>query len=282
LPEHFSAPAVEVARKFAEPARNVSPMRFPSFLDALRHNGERLAAVAELGLDADVPSCPEWTVADLVAHTGAVHRQKEQIVREGWQEGHPPPVTAPDEGLIDWYREGLAALVDTLAEHDPAETVVTWYPPEQNVGFWYRRMAHETLIHRIDAELAHEVGTGVPADLAGDGVDEILTVMMTGHPEWAEVTDTGSTAHLAATDTGATWGLRLVTFSGTSPSSGVTFEDEPTFVFDVVPGPELVAAGTAEQLLRFLWGRGPADVLTVEGDPGLLDMVRSVAMDVTQ
>jgi hypothetical protein len=53
------------------------------------------------------------------------------------------------------------------------------YPRHQTVGFWIRRMSQETVIHHTDAEL----GTGqpvapVPADLAGDGSDELLKVFV--------------------------------------------------------------------------------------------------------
>lgn len=257
-------------------------MDFSRYLDWLRADGERLAAVAELGLDVDVPSCPGWTVADLVAHTGGVHRNKEQLVREGWRNAQPPQVEAPDDGLVAWYRSGLGDLVDTLAAHDPAEPAATWYPDDQSVGFWYRRMACETAVHRVDAELAHGVVTPLPPDVAADAVDEVLVVFMVGYPEWADIDRIDRTVRLAATDTGATWTLRYLTFSGTSPRTGMRYEAEPTFELIDDPGPATLVAGAAEDLLLFLWGRRSAEGLSVDGDPSILDDLRQVAADVTQ
>ncbi|MEV4286740.1 maleylpyruvate isomerase N-terminal domain-containing protein [Nonomuraea bangladeshensis] len=72
-----------------------------------------------------------------------------------------------------------AGLRAEFAAREPGEATLTWYDPDQTVGFWIRRMALETVVHRIDAELAAGTPvTPVPDDLAADGVDEILTVML--------------------------------------------------------------------------------------------------------
>ena len=51
-------------------------MEIATHIDALRTQGElmALAAGAGAGPDDPVPSCPEWTVRDLVRHLGGVHR----------------------------------------------------------------------------------------------------------------------------------------------------------------------------------------------------------------
>ncbi len=72
-----------------------------------------------------------------------------------------------------------AGLLGEFAVGKPADPAGSWYSPDQTVGFWIRRMAQETVIHRIDAEL----GTGqpvapVPSDLAIDGIDELLKVFV--------------------------------------------------------------------------------------------------------
>jgi uncharacterized protein (TIGR03083 family) len=257
-------------------------MDFADYLTWTRADGERLAAVAELGLDAPVPSCPGWTVQDLVAHTGWVHRQKEQIVREGWKDGAPDPVDPPEHDLIAWYREGLDRMLDVFAAHDPSEHVATWYEEDQTVGFWYRRMACETVVHRIDAELAHGVVTDVDPALAGDAVDEILAVMMTGYPDWGDLTFGGETVRIDTADTNRSWTMRLAAFSGTSPNTGTTYEDESTFVFADIAQPRTVVTGEAEDVLLFLWGRRSDDGLAVVGDGSMLRQLRDVARDVTQ
>jgi uncharacterized protein (TIGR03083 family) len=252
------------------------------YLEWIRADGERLAAVAELGLDEPVPSCPGWTVADLVAHTGVVHRHKAQTISERWTDGQPAPVDPPAAGVLDWYRRGLDELLDTLAGHDPAEPVATWYPEDQSVGFWYRRMACETVVHRVDAELAHAVVTPIPSDLAADAVDEVLVVFMAGYPEWAAVERSDRIVRLEAVDSGAAWTLRYLTFSGTSPRTGTAYEAEPTFELVDDTEPATLVMGAAEDLLLFLWGRRSADGLSVSGDASILDDLRRVAADVTQ
>ena len=256
-------------------------MEFSEYLTAVRGEGEALARAAAEGLDPHVPCCPDWTVRDVVAHTGAVHRQKEQIVRERWIDQAPPLVEAPTDGLLDWYNEGLDQLIATLAETDPATPVYTWYEPDQTAGFWYRRMAHETAVHRVDVEQGHGIDGLVVADLAADGVDELLVVMLTGYPAWAEVAEYGSTLRLECTDQEAAWTLRYVTFSGRSPNTGTEFADEPSFIFAEGSVPTAFARGTASDLLLYGWGRRPLTALTVDGDLTLVADFRSVAADVT-
>ena len=256
-------------------------MDFSEYLAAVRSEGEALAQSAAEGLEPDVPCCPGWTVRDVVAHTGAVHRQKEQIVRERWVDRGPEFPVAPHDGLLDWYREGLDQLVATLADTDPATPVYTWYEPDQTAGFWFRRLAHETAVHRVDVEQGHGIDAWVEPELAADGVEELLVVMVTGYPDWADVNEYDGTLRLECTDQDAAWTLRYVTFSGTSPNSGVAFADEPSFVFADESAPIAVARGKASDLLLYGWGRGPMTALDIEGDMTLVADFRSVAADVT-
>lgn len=259
-------------------------MDFTAHVENLRIEAERLAAVAELGLDAAVPSCPGWTVRDVVSHTGEVYHHKIEILRGGLIEEPPERVSPPDTDLLAWFVDAAAMLGDALAAAGPEQPAWTWFEEDQTSGFWGRRMAQETLIHRIDVELAHEVVTAVDPALATDGADEIIMTMMTGTPDWSDVTSTDRTARLVTSDTRSQWDLRLVTFSGLSPRSGMEFIDEPSLLvetFDEEPG--TVIAGPAEQLDRYLWGRGPGSgLLVVTGDADMVDVVRQIAADVTQ
>ena len=152
-------------------------------LDALRREGELLvAAAAKAGLDAAVPTCPEWRVRDLVAHTGGVHRWAAAHVGDALvDEMDDVRVKAvfdsapADDALLDWCRAGHAALVRTLASA-PADTQCwTFMAAPSPVAFWARRQAHETSIHRIDAEIATGDITTFEGRFAADGIDEILT-----------------------------------------------------------------------------------------------------------
>ncbi len=250
------------------------------YLDAIRTDAAALGAAAALGLDAAVPSCPGWTVADLVAHTGVVHREKERIVRERIEDRPPAPAAAPDAGLVSWFEEGASRLVATLGEADPTTPVWTWFPADRSVGFWYRRMAHETAIHRVDAELAHGRPAPVDPELAVDGVDEILAVMIDGAPPWATIDRGRGALAVVTTDVPARWTLREITWSGTS-AGGAGYTAEPSFELTEAVEPGTRLTGGASDVLLYLWGRGPLDRLSVEGDVELVHRLRRVAADVT-
>jgi uncharacterized protein (TIGR03083 family) len=240
------------------------------YLQALRGDGAALAAAAGRGLYPPVPACEEWTVADLVLHTGMVHRHKLEIVRgrlaappRPW----PPPAPARAE-LLGWYQQGLAELVTVLEAAGPETPVWTFYPPDQTVAFWRRRMAQETAVHRVDAEAAHGDPGPVPATLAADGVAELLEVFLAPHAEGEPVGGRGETLHLHATDTEGEWRVRLLP-AGVEVGRGHAQADAS-------------AAGTASDLLLFLWGRGPADRLERAGDPTVAPRVRELAAAATR
>jgi uncharacterized protein (TIGR03083 family) len=256
-------------------------MNWQSYQEAIRRESADLAAAADLGLQQPVPSCPGWTVHTVVGHTGSVQRQKEQIVRERWAEAGPDLAVPPDSGLVRWFRQGTELLLETLAQTDPSTPVYSWYPADQSVGFWCRRMAHETAIHRVDAELGHGIVNPVEPVLAADGIDEILTVMMEGYPEWATPTATQDTLRIECTDQPGSWSLIFITWSGTDPESGTDYLGEPGILFEDVKKPTAVLRGAASGLDLFIWGRGPREALATEGDLALVEVLRSIAADST-
>jgi uncharacterized protein (TIGR03083 family) len=158
-------------------------MEMSQHMAALQREGGLLAAAAErAGLDAAVPSCPPWQVRDLLRHTGFVHRRAAGYVAE--QRAEPladEPAESevlragpPDAELIGWFRAGHAALIRTLVAADPALSCWTVLPGPAAVASWARRQAHETAMHRVDAELAVGSVTPFPADFAADGIDELI------------------------------------------------------------------------------------------------------------
>jgi len=245
------------------------------YIDALRQEGERLAAAAATGMDAPVPWCPGWAGRDVVGHTGTVHRHKLEIVAGSL--GHspkPPPPPQSDGEILDWYREGLTALAGVLESADPGAAVWTWHPSDQTVGFWIRRMAHETAIHRADAESTAGPITPIPPRLAADGVDEVLGPIMCGYttePSW-EFSADGRSAELRFADTGDVRCLLL--------GEG---EFGPGWLYQVGPAPDPVAVITApaSDLHLWAWGRAEASVLDVEGDAAIAGMIRAVAAAAT-
>ncbi len=133
-----------------------------------------------------------------------------------------------------------------------------WAPQAKSAGFWHRRMAHETAIHRWDAQIAIGRGEPIEGRLAGDGVSEVLDTWLPAgrrrdHPPLTAI------AELHATDTEQSWYVRL-------RGEGLALLDTDTIFGDDDPQPNVTAAGTASDLDLALWGRVGFDVLDLEGD----------------
>jgi uncharacterized protein (TIGR03083 family) len=228
------------------------------YISALRREGRLLGDVAERAdLDAPVPSCPGWTVAELLWHVGDAHDFWGRVVATRATDRSQIPA-APDRpadaALLGWYRTGLDRLAERLAAADPATPVWTW-ASRKDVAFVQRRMALETVVHRVDAELA-ATSKPSPIDpaLAVDGVDEFLRFFARERTKGAE--ELGGSVHLHATDADGEW---LVTEAGGDllVSRGYAKGDA-------------VARGTASDLLLLLWRRGRGAV-EVHGDQAVLD-----------
>ena len=145
------------------------------YIAALRREGGALAQAARQDPTRPVPYYPGWSVADLVAHTGAVHRWVLGIVRSRATERVPrePYEDRDPLRLLAWFEEGLAALAGELRAADPSEPVWS-FGADQTVGFWQRRMAHETAIHRWDAQSAFGDAQPIEPRLAATGIGESL------------------------------------------------------------------------------------------------------------
>lgn len=113
---------------------------------------------------------------------------KTLAIREGAEPDPWPPRELADEEPLARLDRAYAGLLAEFAAHVPDDPAGSWYTPDQTVGFWIRRMAQETVIHRIDAELgAGRPVAPVAADLAVDGIDELLRVFLAySVTEWGE------------------------------------------------------------------------------------------------
>jgi uncharacterized protein (TIGR03083 family) len=163
-------------------------VEIPVLVAALRGEGALMAAaVAGIDPDGTVPTCPDWTVRDLARHTGGVHRWATGFVR-----GRTEPLAAAldevvgtwpaDAELAAWLAQGCAELVAALATAPDDLQCWTFLPAPSPRGMWARRQAHETAIHRVDAQLAAglPVSAFAPAFAADgvDGVDELLSLFV--------------------------------------------------------------------------------------------------------
>ncbi len=240
------------------------------YLELLTADGERLAAAAEGHLSDPVPSCPGWDVAEAVRHTASVYHHKIASMVLGripadaeWP--HDPPES---EGVVEWFRSALAALVAELGARDPAEAAPTWFPPEQNVAWFYRRMAQETAVHRVDVELASGSATPVADDLAIDGVDEVLDLFLRYGVGTDPDEDTSDFAgHTVRIRTGPhAW---HVSGSPGDPAGQIRVES-------AVRAADVSVSGEPSELLLWLWNRRPDSAVRVDGDPTALAAFREL------
>ncbi|GGZ11375.1 hypothetical protein GCM10010300_64300 [Streptomyces olivaceoviridis] len=241
-------------------------METAEFLQILDREGGLLAtAAAAAGPEAKVPTCPEWQVRDLVRHTGTVHRWAAALVAEGQTAprplGEPPALDGAE--LVAWYRDGHGLLVETLAAAPADLECWTFHPAPSpsSLAFWTRRQAHETTVHRYDAEAARG-GTPSPIapEFAVDGIDELLRGFH-ARPRSRMRTEEPRTLRVRALDAGqdAVWTVRL----GDGPPVTARAEQGPA---------EAELSGPADQLYLALWNRTAVPHLT--GDPSLAALWR--------
>jgi uncharacterized protein (TIGR03083 family) len=244
-------------------------MQIADHLAVLRRDGVRLADAAQrAGLDAVIPTCPGWQVRDLLAHLGGVHRWAASFVTGGRVTPYDPreqaaffPAVA-DEALPDWYRTGHTALVDALEHADESLSCWTFLPATSPLAFWARRQAHETAVHRADAESAIAAVPEWDAAFAADGIDELLNAFFS-RPGGRLVADPPVSLTVALTDTDAAWSVHI------GPDAR-----------RVVAGrhaADLTVAGPARDVYLLLWNRGHADGLDIRGDRRVLELWRERA-----
>jgi uncharacterized protein (TIGR03083 family) len=246
-------------------------LSYDEYLAHIDADSHLLAAAAARGLEASVPGAPDWTVRDLVIHTGEVHIQKTEIVDRGLVDEWPTLVSLPDGAEpLEWYRAGADRMYRVLSKADPAAPAKTW-ADEQTVGFWIRRMAQETVVHRVDAEQAHGYESPIDPDLATDGVAELFEVFITGYPDWGEFTPDDAVVRVETG--GRDWTVRLGRFVGTK---GDRDYDMSATVLEEGAAADAVVSGDPDRVLLWMWGRAPLEDVTVDGDVALAHRLREV------
>jgi uncharacterized protein (TIGR03083 family) len=225
-------------------------MDVEGYLPVLQKTNARFAdaaaeAVLEHGWAAHVPGCPGWRLTDLVRHLSEVQHFWAWIVRTRASDPatYPPPVRHPDDELLGFFSAASAELETVLAAADPAEGVWTW-AGQQDVAWVLRRQTHEAVVHTVDAEQVLGDVRPIPPDVALDGLDEWLEVLVPGRfPDGPP--ENAHPVVLHAVDADAERTL----FPGSKPF------------------PIATMTGTAGDLLLAAWRRIPLEVLTVDGDP---------------
>ncbi len=267
------------------------PMDRPAFLDALERACRVVEQRCRTGASPDVgalvrpvPACPGWTVADVVRHLGFVHRFVAAWVDGGRRPraADRPDVPAADAdpaALLAWFGAGWRNLQEVLDARGFDTPTVTWSPWDATAGFWYRRMAHEAVIHAVDVVEALPHKESLPfrfeAGLPEDGIDEVVRLWL-GTRLGADVGGDGDLVRLvsapavaAGRPTGAgepLAGQRLWT---------VGLHGGSTETHDVATDPDATVAGTPESLYRWLWGRGRSHDIVVSGSERAVAALRA-------
>jgi uncharacterized protein (TIGR03083 family) len=232
-------------------ATRLEPQRYFRSVD---DDTERLLTVAGRGLDQPVPCCPGWAVSDVVSHLGQVYEHKVRVMADNaWPAPWPPEELAAQPPL-DLLIDAKAHLFAEFADHLITDETTTFSADDRTIGFWARRMALEVAVHRFDVELAHGDVTAIADDIALDGIDEVLNVMLAG-PWWTSLVSTRhpvdasvevrSQKHSWVCDVQAT---EVTVTSGGRPEVAAT-----------ISGPPM-------ELFLWLWGRVDDSWITIIGD----------------
>lgn len=218
-------------------------------------------AVQQGPLDARVPGCPEWNLAQLADHMGAIQRWATGIVLSG----EPGPL-ATNDGVDPalFLAEGAGPLVAALRAADP--TAVCWNFTEapKTAAFWGRRQALEVAAHRWDAQSA--VGSPEPIDgeLAADAIDEWATLMLARivRRKKLDLTAFVGDLHLHCTDVSGEWNFEII-------DGAVVVTTDHRKSAAAVRGP-------ASDLYLYLMNRVGDDRVERFGDIALVDRWRDV------
>lgn len=225
------------------------------------------AAGRELG--AAVPACPDRTVGEVVRHLGSGYRRAAE-----WIRAQAPPETwerAPAAGadLVAWFRRGADDLYAELSGRAPDEPCATWWPYDETVHFWWRRMAHETLVHRVDVESAFGPVGPIDRDVATDGVDEVLSAWL-GH----RLTAHGPPYHGTGQVIGVAAGTRVWRVELRESSADIS----PELPHDA----DALVLGGPDDVYLWLWGRRDDAVVRITGDRSAATAMRAALSAATQ
>jgi uncharacterized protein (TIGR03083 family) len=229
-------------------------------------------AARQGGLEADVETCPGWNMRDLVRHLSEIHLWAAARVAKRTSKLWPDDISEhteswpelavfwpDDDDLVDWYLETNANLVQALEAASPADDIPTFLPAPSPLAMWARRQAHETAVHRFDAQHAAGIKSGFDPVFASDGIDELVTGFATRAKDFP--TANPRTMLIHAADTGDLWHLTLAPNGISAVRS-----DGPS---------DVTLIGAASDLYLVLWNRAEDSAITVDGDGELLDLWHS-------
>lgn len=243
-------------------------MEIAEHITVIGRQGDLFAQAAdEVGLEAPIDTCPGWSMRDLVRHLSEIHlwagahvtrRAKKMWVDDLAELSEYWPDLAvfwpDDQDLTDYYRRTNANLVNQLESAAPAVEAMTFLPAPSPLAMWARRQAHETSIHRFDAQNAGGTPSGFDPVLAADGIDELLTAFAPRASTFP--IESTQTMVVHAADTDDRWHV-------TMGPNGITAHrgDGPA---------DVTLIGAASDLYLAVWNRGDSSDIDITGNRNVL------------
>jgi len=238
------------------------------YIDALEREGNRLADTADaIDVAAPVPTCPDWTLRDLLRHIGGVHRWAGEHIRD-----RLPRILQVDDfrdlvgewpddaALVDWYRGELQLLLDTFRAAPRDIDCAQFLKSPDPLTFWTRRQAHEATIHRADVETIVGRLTPVDTEFALDGIDELVDGFVP-RPFMKLRSEEPRTLAIAPDDGDRTWVL--------------TISEGPVTVSTGRSEADCTVGGNASDIYFALWNRADGLRLAIDGRRDVFDLFRT-------
>ena len=232
-------------------------------IEAVAHELEALdEAVAAGAIDAPVPTCSGWTVADLAAHVGEFCGFWAHVLCEGAGRPKTPYPDRPEgDALVAWLATLGESLLGELRAVPPETEVWTWFDDDHTAGFVSRRSLHELALHRYDAQTARGAPRAIDPAVAADGIDEVLGALITLRERTGQAR--GQTMHLHGTD-GAERADHADEWL-------VTLHPDRIEVVRAHAKGDLALRGAVSDLELLLYGRPTLGDVQRFGDPSVLD-----------
>ena len=257
-------------------------LEFPDLLRLIdeRSTAFRAAVSAAPSLDEQVPTCPEWTLFDLVQHLGEGRRRWAATVAAGPAAAPPagsgsegaPAAPREREALLAWLAASTQQLLDALREAGPDRGCWTWWGTSQSpqtCGAVARHKLQEITVHTYDAQLTVGAPKPLPDEVALDGVEEFLSTCCATTSAWPH--------EPAAVDYHATEGRSWRLWLSADGARTARLPDPDTLPVTAAgedrDGADASAEGAASELVLTLYGRIPVDSLKLDGDRRLFDQL---------
>ena len=236
-------------------------LSYTVYVDALEEEAERIADIATSGLHTAVRTCPGWDLEALVVHLAESYRRfAAQIMA-------PDPLervelAAPARVTPHAYLEAsLLSLLEALRNRGPDDPCWNFMGQDETVGFVARRLAHETAIHRVDAELTRGPAHGIDVELAADGLDERVDVLLRHSVTPLAAHPLGGSMCLICSDTPVAWII-----DSNRGAVKIRFGRGPA---------NAAVVGSASDIFCFSWNRPTARPLQITGDRAVVEAWRS-------